>query len=496
MADRTVVYRLQAEISQFKAQMTQASASVRKAADDMTASSKSSKTWRAGLEEAGKTAGKVGLVAAAGLGAAILKAANFDEAMSHVQAATHETADTMGQLRDAALEAGQRTVYSATEAAGAIEELAKAGVSTRDILGGGLDGALDLAAAGTLDVGQAAEIAASAMNQFGLEGTQVPHIADLLAAAAGKAQGEVSDMGQALGNVGTIASQMGLSIEETTGALASFASAGLIGAEAGTAFKSFLLHLQPTTKAAAEAMEDIGFNAYDATGKLKPLDQIVGQLSTGLNGLSSDQERAAAMQKIFGTYAIQAANILSNQGAQGIQDWIDKVNDAGYASDTAAIKLDNLKGDLEQLGGALETALIGTGSGSQGMLRNLTQGLTDVVNAYNKLPQGAQSSVAATLGATAALGGGLWVFSKVVQSAANTRKALDDLGIGADRVTGAFKKMSIAGGAVATILAVEQAMAALARTADKAAPATEKLHSQPARPRQRQGSLRCRQRSG
>lgn len=473
MADRSIVYRLQADISQFRAQMAQAGASVRKAADDMTSATKSGKTWRQGLDQVGKSAGRVGLVAAAGLGAAILKAANFDQAMSKVQAATHETAANMEALRDAAIEAGQRTVYSATESAGAIEELAKAGVSTKDILSGGLNGALDLAAAGTLDVGEAAEFAASAMNQFGLKGSEVPHIADLLAAAAGKAQGEVSDMGQALGNVGTIASQMGLSIEETTGALASFASAGLIGAEAGTAFKSFLLHLNPTTKAAATAMEDIGFNAYDATGKLKPLDQIVGELSTGLQGLSSDQERAAVMQKIFGTYAIQAANILKNQGAQGIQEWIDKVNDSGYAADTASIKLDNLKGDLEQLGGALETALIGTGDGAQGPLRSLVQGLTGVVNAYNKLPGAAQGAVGAMLGVTAAAGGGLWAFSRIVQSVANTRKALDDLGFSAGRAGGALKKLSLAGGAVGVLIGVEQAMSSLARASDEAAPGVE-----------------------
>ncbi|MGH2165501.1 phage tail tape measure protein, partial [Enterococcus faecalis] len=75
------------------------------------------------------------------------------------------------------------------EAAGAIDELAKAGISTKDILGGGLKGALSLAAAGQMEVGDAAEIAATAMTQFGLKGSDVGHVADLLAAGAGKAQG-------------------------------------------------------------------------------------------------------------------------------------------------------------------------------------------------------------------------------------------------------------------------------------------------------------------
>ena len=89
---------------------------------------------------------------------------------------------------------GAATAFSATEAAQGVEALLKAGVSAKDVLGGGLAGALNLAAAGNLDVAGSAEAAASAMNQFGLSGQDIPHVADLLAQAAGTAQGEVSDM--------------------------------------------------------------------------------------------------------------------------------------------------------------------------------------------------------------------------------------------------------------------------------------------------------------
>ena len=107
--------------------------------------------------------------------------------------------------------------------------MAKAGVSTKDILGGGLKGALSLAAAGSLDVAEAAEISASALTQFKLSGDKIPHLADLLAAGAGKAQGSVQDLGAALNQSGLVAASTGLSIEETTGVLAAFASAGVDG---------------------------------------------------------------------------------------------------------------------------------------------------------------------------------------------------------------------------------------------------------------------------
>jgi TP901 family phage tail tape measure protein len=125
--------------------------------------------------------------------------------MSAVSAATHAGTKEMDALRGAALQAGKDTQYSATEAAKGITELSKAGVSTADILGGGLKGSLALAAAGQLDVGEAAETAASALTQFKLKGSDIPHVADLLAAGAGKAQGSVADLSAALNQSGLIA---------------------------------------------------------------------------------------------------------------------------------------------------------------------------------------------------------------------------------------------------------------------------------------------------
>lgn len=431
MADRSVVYRLRAETSQFKAQMAAAGASAKKAADDMTSATKEGARFRQGLDSLGGAAGKVGLVAAAGLGAAVMKAADFDQAMSNVQAATHETAQNMDRLRQAALDAGASTAFSATEAAAGIENLAKAGISTNDILGGALAGALDLAAAGQMEVADAAEAAAGAMAQFKLEGSEATHVADLLAAGAGKAQGDVSDMVMALKQGGTVAAQTGLSIEETTGTLAAMAEQSLLGSDAGTSFKTMLASLTPNSKKAAEAMEEYNIHAFDAQGNFVGMTELAGQLRRGLGDLTNEQ-RASALETIFGSDAVRAASIIYDNGESGIRKWIRAVDDQGFAAETARTRLDNLKGDLEELGGAFETALIGTGDGSQGALRGLVQNLTDVVNAYNKLSPSAQNATAAMLGVTALTGGGLWAFSKVVTGIADTRAALSNLGTTAD----------------------------------------------------------------
>lgn len=464
MAVRTVVYRIRADVQGARTQVAAFGASLKKAADDATAATKEGAKFRQGLDTIGNAAGKVGLAAAAGLGAAVLKAASFDAAMSQVQAATRESAKSMETLRQAALDAGASTVFSATEAADGIEQLAKAGVETGDILNGGLLGALDLAAAGTIEVAEASEIAATTMNQFGLAGSEVGHIADVLAASAGKAQGEVTDMANALKFVGPVASQMGISLEETAGSIAYLASQGILGEQAGTSLRGMLTGLTSPSKIAAGEMKALGINMYDAQGQFVGLDGLAGQLQGTLSGLG-EAERDAALGRLFGNEQITAARILYKGGSQAIEEWTAKVNDQGFAADTAAMKLDNLKGDLEALGGAFETALIGTGDGAQTPLRGLTQALTDAVNAYNDLGEGAKTGVAVTLGATALLGGGLFVFAKMVQSIASTRLALTQLGITATGTKGSLVALGKTGG---SILLVAGAVSALGNALAKA----------------------------
>lgn len=421
MTDRSVTYRLRADITNLRAQMGVAAASVKGAAGQMTAATKESAKFREGLTGLGTTAGKVGLVAAGGLAVVVASAANFDSAMSKVQAATHESAANMSLLRTAAIQAGQDTKYSASEAAEGIEALAKAGVSTKDILAGGLSGALSLAAAGNQSVADSAETAASAMTQFHLAGKDIPHIADLLAAGAGKAQGEVSDLAMALNQTGLVASQTGLSIEEATAGLSAFASAGLIGSDAGTSFKTMLLRLTPTSDKAAALMDKLGLSAYDSQGQFIGLANYAGVLHDRLRDMSA-QQRQAALQTIFGQDAIRAANVLYEQGAKGITAWTNKVDAQGYAAQTAGIKMDNLKGDLEQLRGSLETFFITTGEGGQGPLRGLTQHLTSLINLANQAPGPVKEAALATLALTAAVGGLTFAASRTVTAVANTRR--------------------------------------------------------------------------
>jgi TP901 family phage tail tape measure protein len=443
MALRTVGVKLVADVTQYVANMKRAEQSTQSFSEGLGQKAAAGK-----LDAIADRAGLAGIAVGAGIGLAVKAAMDFDKQMSAVKAATHASTAEMDKLRQAALKAGADTQFSATEAAKGVEELAKAGVSTADILGGGLKGALDLAAAGQIDVGQAAETAASALTQFKLKGQDVPHVADLLAAAAGKAQGSVGDMSAALNQAGLIAASTGLTIEDTTGTLAAFASAGLLGSDAGTSFKTMLQALQAPSGKTLDLMNDLGISAYDAAGQFIGITALAGQLRDKLGKLTPEL-RNNAMAQIFGSDATRAANILYEQGADGIQKWIDKTNDAGYAAETAAIKTDNLAGDIERLKGSLDTLLIQSGGGAQTGLRAITQSLESMVDQFAKLPSGITATIVVMGGLTAAvlLGGAAWV--KVRSSIAATVAELNAVGpAGARAATGlqaASKWAGIAG---------------------------------------------------
>lgn len=476
MADRSVRVTLRANVADFKAQLAQASKSLEEVAKSGDKTGKVAETALGRMAQSAQlqrqhwdtvSAGLLGYSAVAGVavGAIVKTYADFDQAMSAVSAATHESAANMQLLRDAAIQAGADTAYSATEAASAIEALAKAGISTRDILNGGLKGALDLAAAGSLDVGQAAEIAATAMTQFKLSGDQTRHVADLLAAGAGKAQGDVTDLGMALKQSGLVASQTGLSIEETTAALSAFASAGLIGSDAGTSFKAMLQRLTPQSAAAKRTMDELGISAYDAQGNFIGLERFAGVLQNAMKGLSAEQ-RNAAMQTIFGSDSVRAASVLYEQGAEGVAEWTKKVNDSGYAAETAAKQLDNLKGDWERLTGSMESLFLKSGGGANDFLRGIVQGAEHAIDTFSRLPapiqQGALAFVAFTGAASGLLGIGMKVFTLITdfKTAFDSLKSANIAGsaAGMTKFGAAMRGLSIAAGSAVALVAVAAAI--------------------------------------
>ncbi|MCH4859233.1 phage tail tape measure protein [Bifidobacterium pseudocatenulatum] len=421
--NKNIVIRLMADTASYEAAMTRAGSTAKTVASGMENTGRKSALIASGMTAAGLA------VAAFGV-AAVKMAADFDQQMSTVQANTGATSAQMDQLRSAAIEAGASTVYSATDSADAINDLGKAGMSVTDILNGGLTGALNLAASDGMAVGDAAEYMANALSMFHLKGSQASQVADTLAAGAGKAVGNVSDFGEALNNCGAQANSFGMNVQETTGVLALFAQNGTIGAEAGTQLNSMLMKLAAPSAEASNTMKELGISAYDAQHHFVGMANFAGQLQKAEKGLT-DEQRNQANATIFGSYAIKAANYLYEAGESGVNKWTKAVSESGYAAEQAAAKNNNLKGDLENLSGSMESLMISVGEGAQGPLRKMVQGLDTLVDAFAGLPSGAQQ----TLVVMASLAG---VFGAVHKAAGNlngsTSTMANNIGLAIDPI--------------------------------------------------------------
>lgn len=459
--NKNIVIRLMADTASYEASMTRAGSTARSVASGMENTGRKSALIASGMTAAGLA------VAAFGV-AAVKMAADFDQQMSTVQANTGATSAQMDQLRAAAIEAGASTVYSASDSADAINDLGKAGMSVTDILNGGLSGALNLAASDGMAVGDAAEYMANALSMFHLKGSQASQVADTLAAGAGKAVGNVSDFGEALNNCGAQANSFGMNVQETTGVLALFAQNGTIGAEAGTQLNSMLMKLAAPSTEAANTMKELGISAYDAQHHFVGMANFAGQLQTAEKGLT-DEQRNQANATIFGSYAIKAANYLYEAGESGVNKWTKAVSESGYAAEQAAAKNNNLKGDLENLGGSMESLMISVGEGTQGPLRKMVQGLDTLVDAFAGLPSGAQQTIVAM----ASLAG---VFGAVHKAAGNlngsTSTMANNIGLAIDPIQRVKTALASAQTAFqmfrASSMSASEQMAAFGTSASKA----------------------------
>lgn len=296
-----------------------------------------------------------------GLGYAVKIAATFEQQMSQLRAVTGASATDMVKMKDSALKLGAATKFSARDVAAAQVELGKAGLSTSQILGGALKSSLALAAAGNIDLAQAAEITVNTMGQFGLKAKSTGMIADALATAANATTSDVGELGQALENVGPVAKSAGLSFKQTVVGLELLSRAGTKGAEAGTNLRSMLTNLATPTAKASKMMKDLGLDFFDAQGNFKDFATVSTMLRDKLGGLTAEQRQLVAAT-IAGSYGQKALFAIMEGGPAVADAYARGLDKTGTAAKTAEIMNDNLAGKLEQLTGALETAAISIGT--------------------------------------------------------------------------------------------------------------------------------------
>lgn len=335
-------------------------------------------------------------------GAAVKSAGDFEASMNVLQSVSGATASDMKTLTDQALQLGAETSFSAGEAAEAMLELGKGGLAVNDIMGA-MPGVLSLAAAGGLSVGSAAQIAANAVNTFGLEATETSNVANMLAAAANASSADVGELAQGFQAAGAVFASNNQSMSDLTTAMSLMANAGVAGSDAGTSLKTMLMRLAAPTAEAAAVMADLGLQTYNSDGSMRTFEAIVGDLSTATAGLS-DEQRNAAFATLFGADAIRAANIMTAAGAEGFAAMEQSVNKAGAASEAAGARMSGFSGAMDYIGGSIDSVMIAVASRFLPTLTIAIKTVADFISGFANLSPELQNGVIAFAAVAAAAG--------------------------------------------------------------------------------------------
>ncbi|MCZ2077913.1 MAG: phage tail tape measure protein [Bryobacterales bacterium] len=291
----------------------------------------------------------------AAMGATGLKvASDFETVMKSIELFGGLAGKELEAARKYVLKLGADTVFSAQDAGEAMLDLLKAGMSYAEA-SAAIPQVLDLATAGNLSLASAAGIVSAALAQYGLKAKDAKRVSDALAKAANASRADVSDLGQALGNVGPIAASYGLSIEDTAAILGVFANNGIMGAEAGTQLKSMLLNLSRPTDKVKGAFAKLGVSLYDNNGNLRNFNTVVKELNVALNKLPV-QEQKELMQDLAGSYGITGLQAL--RASNGIDDMLQQMKKAPSATQLAAGAANTFARNIESLKGSIETLQI------------------------------------------------------------------------------------------------------------------------------------------
>lgn len=400
--------------------------------------------------------------AVGGLGIAAVKtAADFDSAMSQVAAVSGATGDDLQSLRDKAREMGEKTKFSASEAAQAMNYMAMAGWKSKDMISG-IDGIMNLAAASGEDLATTSDIVTDALTAFGLSAADSGHFADILAAASSNANTNVSMMGETFKYCAPIAGALGFSAEDTAEAIGLMANAGIKSSQAGTALRTIMNNLAGEVKISGQAIGDVTIATTNADGSMRSLSDILADCRVAFGGLT-ESEKAQAAESLVGKNAMSGFLALMNAAPADIEKLSGAIDNCdGTAEKMAATMQDNLMGQLTILKSQLEELAISFGEMLMPAIRNIVTKIQEFVDKLNGMDEGTREMVLKVGLLVAALGPFLVILGTTIAKIGTAMKGFVQLANGFNKLkvavqggTGLFGKLGAAiGGISAPVVAV------------------------------------------
>lgn len=307
---------------------------------------------------------------------------DFEYSMSEVKAISGASASDIELLTEKAKQMGATTKFSASESAEAFKFMAQAGWDTSKMLDG-IDGVMALAAAGGADLALSAEIVTDGLTAMGYSAGEAGRLADVMAMAANKSSTDVAQMGYTFKYAAPIAGTLGYSMEDLAIAMGLMANAGIKSETAGTSLRAAMLRLTKPTDAMAVVMDKYGISITNSDGSMKSLMEVMVMYREKLGGLTEAQQAEAAAT-LFGTEAASGMLAIINASPEAFAEMSEAIyNSEGAAEEMAETMQDNLKSDVEQLGGALETLGIQAYEGFSQPMREAVQSITETMSSYD-----------------------------------------------------------------------------------------------------------------
>lgn len=328
------------------------------------------------------------------VGGALIKAGtawgDFERKVDYIGAVAGATDKEMDKLTQTIMKLGAETIYTNTDIADGFTELAKAGVTVEEIVGGIGEGITHLGAAADIGLSEASTIMMSVIATWGKAKEEAAGVADTLAGAANASMVEISDLGVSMKYAGGVAASMGVSFEDVATALAVVGQRSIKGSTAGTNLRQILLGLTGTTKKATTEMKNLGIITDDgankfftAEGKVKSLAEVTDVLRDATDGMS-DAQRAASLRTMFGIRQFPTLVAWLDAGSKGFNKMAKEIEKT-KAAEVAAARLDNFAGDIEYLTGEIDNLTLSLGYLIASTLRPLAQALEKVAAWFNGL---------------------------------------------------------------------------------------------------------------
>lgn len=330
---------------------------------------------------------------------------NFEVQMSRVEAIAGATGDQVKQLNDKAKEMGATTKFTATEAGEAFEYMAMAGWKTDEMLEG-IEGTMHLAAASGEELGQVSDIVTDALTAMGYGAKDAGKFADVLASAATNSNTNIKLMGETFKYVAPILGSMGYNMEDAAIQIGLMANNGIKASQAGTALRSIITRLSTNAGASKNKLgalevltEKLGVQFYNAEGKARPLNKVIGEAREAWKGLADEQKTAYAKQ-IAGQYAMSGWLALMNSAPKDVNKLTKAIeHSSGAAEEMANVMNDNVGGQLTILKSKIEGIMIKVFNKASYAMLNGIHSISDALDTVNldKVGKSVESGVKNTV---------------------------------------------------------------------------------------------------